>query len=418
MGKRATGSFNERLGKTGVGYHLRFTAYGERRSETLNSADGWTAAQAKIELENILADVRRGTWMPSKEPPTPEPLNDPTFHAFASEWLDAHRNEIRENTYMDYRWQLTDHLLPFFAEYTLSQITVADVDRYRQAKVREDRLSPESINKTIMRLGQILDLGVEYELIQRNPARGKRRLLKVSRPRRAYLDRADQIIALLEAARELEAEARADRKLARPVMLAALVFAGPRIGELLDMRMRDLDLASGRVRVRESKTDAGVRWIELLPVLLDELSAHKARCQDTSPDAFLFPSASGGQQNRTNTLKRVLHPAVKRANERLEAADQPPLPEGLTQHALRRTCTSIRLAIGEEPRFVMDQMGHSDPTVTLRIYAQVMQWRDGERERLRTLVEGVDWAQIGTKGESQPTQEAVTRTRPNEGTAD
>jgi hypothetical protein len=38
----------------------------------------------------------------------------------------------------------------------------------------------------------------------------------------------------------------------------------------------------------------------------------------------------------------------------------------------------------------MRQLGHTDPTLTLRIYAQQMSRRVGERERLRTLVEGGD----------------------------
>jgi hypothetical protein len=36
----------------------------------------------------------------------------------------------------------------------------------------------------------------------------------------------------------------------------------------------------------------------------------------------------------------------------------------------------------------MDQLGHSDPSVTLGIYAQVMRASDDDRERLRRLVEG------------------------------
>jgi len=42
--------------------------------------------------------------------------------------------------------------MPFFHRHRLPQITVAEVDRYRAFKVREQGLSPESINKTITRL--------------------------------------------------------------------------------------------------------------------------------------------------------------------------------------------------------------------------------------------------------------------------
>ena len=45
---------------------------------------------------------------------------------------------------------------------------------------------------------------------------------------------------------------------------------------------------------------------------------------------------------------------------------------------------------------MMRQVGHADPKVTLSIYAQVMFRGEGERERLKALVEGSDWALMGT----------------------
>jgi hypothetical protein len=108
--------------------------------------------------------------------------------------------------------ELTHHLLPFFARHALANITIAEVDRYRRFEVREGRLSATSINKTIARLAQILDVAVERELVDRNPARGKRRRLKQRKPVRTTLDRAHQIESLISAARELDLEARADRR--------------------------------------------------------------------------------------------------------------------------------------------------------------------------------------------------------------
>ena len=50
---------------------------------------------------------------------------------------------------------------------------------------------------------------------------------------------------------------------------------------------------------------------------------------------------------------------IKRANENLIARDLPPLPEGITQHSLRMTCCSLRLAIGEDLANVAEQLGHA-----------------------------------------------------------
>jgi integrase len=238
MARKATGQVVERDRRRGRTYALRFRAYGERRFLTLGRADeGWTRQKAEVELENVLADVRRGIWQPP-EPAVEEPRAKPTFHEFSSEWYATNKVEWRENTQLDYEWRLTEHLLPFFARHKLSAITVEEVDRYRAVKLAEGRLSPTSINKTITRLAQILEVAVEYGYIERNPAKGRRRRVKASKPQRSWLDRVDQIAALLEASGELDAEAKRDPQPQRRVMIATLVFAGLRIGEMLALRWR------------------------------------------------------------------------------------------------------------------------------------------------------------------------------------
>ena len=85
---------------------------------------------------------------------------------------------------------------------------------------------------------------------------------------------------------------------------------------------------------------------------------------------------------------RILKPAVEHADKALAEHDGGPLASGLTPHSLRRTFASILVALGEDPAYVMAQMGHTDPSLTLRVYAQQMRRRDGERDRLRALVNG------------------------------
>jgi hypothetical protein len=85
--------------------------------------DGWTRQRAGAELENVLADVRRGIWQPHKPDPVAAPAESQTFHLFASEWFERHRPERRENTAGDYLWALSHHLLPFFKDHALAQIT-------------------------------------------------------------------------------------------------------------------------------------------------------------------------------------------------------------------------------------------------------------------------------------------------------
>jgi integrase len=369
-------------------YALRFNANGRRQYVTLGSReDGWTPAKAHEQLELELARVRTGDWTP----PAPEPEvtveADPTFHVFASDWLAAREDGWRDKTRRDYEWKLSDHLLPHFKAHRLSQITVSEVDRYTAAKRKQGKLSAASINKTVALLAQILDVAVEYPeyAITANPARGRRRRLKADKPAPVWLDSAEQIAALLDAAGELDREARADRQVPRRAILATLTLAGLRIGELVELRWRDVDLAAGRITVRASKTDAGARHIDLLPALRDELATLKAHAKPGSSER-VFPTRAGGPLNQSNVRNRTLALSVERANERLEAAGSVPLPDGLTPHKLRHTFASLLVALGVDPGAVMDQLGHEDAAFTLRVYRHGMRRDQRSRAQLAQLV--------------------------------
>jgi integrase len=321
MARPATGQVIERKTRRGRVFALRFRAYGNRQYVTLGAADdGWTRQQAEQELQNVLADVRRGIWRPPAPAPTAPAISDPTFHEFASDWFASKRLEVRSGTAEAYQNELTGHLLPFFAEHQVSQITVQEVDRYRQHKVREGTLAHETINKHLVRLGQILDVAVEYDLIARNPVKVGRRKLRVTRARPVHLDSAEHISAMLAAAVDLAHNASGGRRtIGRRPLIATLVFAGLRAREACDLLWRDVDLAAGRIAVGRAKTNASYREVDMLPVLRDELLAWKAAAPATGADALVFPTANGGRRDKDNLRSRVVAPIAKRAAVRSRA---------------------------------------------------------------------------------------------------
>ena len=74
MARESTGQVVERKGKRGITYAARVRAYSERHYLTLGySWDGYTRRRADTELQNILADIRRGTWQPPQPTPAPTP---------------------------------------------------------------------------------------------------------------------------------------------------------------------------------------------------------------------------------------------------------------------------------------------------------------------------------------------------------
>ncbi len=80
----------------------------------------------------------------------------------------------------------------------------------------------------------------------------------------------------------------------------------------------------------------------------------------------------------------------------------------MSAHKLRHTFASILYVRGEDPPYVMAQLGHTDAGFTLRVYAHAMRRDEGDKERLKALVEGRDWAPRGSKR----SQQTLARKRP------
>jgi hypothetical protein len=62
----------------------------------------------------------------------------------------------------------------------------------------------------------------------------------------------------------------------------------------------------------------------------------------------------------------------------------------------------------------MAEMGHTNPKLALSISAQAMRRDDGEAERLRALVEGADWAPLGTSATDEMSGDVVAEPEKDE----
>jgi integrase len=187
-------------------------------------------------------------------------------------------------------------------------------------------------------------------------------------------------------------------------------------GELCQLDNQDLNLERKLLRVRDAKTEAGIRTVDLQPALLDQLTAYRRARPSTPMEAPVFPTRTGSRRDRNGVLQHVLAPAVRRANELRGERNEPPIHTHVTPHTLRRTFITFLIAAGFDLPYVQSQVGHVDPTTTLRVYAQVMARRDRDqlRAEIRQLL-GLDpaparrpAARPATVAEPQP---GVTRLR-------
>jgi integrase len=291
-------------------------------------------------------------------------------------------------------------------------------------------LSNDSINKTLMTLAQILDEAEDAGWVERNVARGRRTREPLERRRnRGALD-VDEVLTLLEAAdqldnhhqpatlekaarvRRLRDDARWEWKTIatelrvapstamylygceqdpdapacgpRRAIIATLALAGPRVSELCALDNQDINLTKARIQIRDSKTEAGIRSVDIHPRLLDELTAYHAGRTPTAMDAPAFPTRTRTRRDRSNILTRVVQPVLGRANEVRAGRDQAPILVHVTPHTFRRTYISLLVAAGYDLPYVQAQVGHRDPSTTLAIYAQVMARQD--RDQLRSEI--------------------------------
>jgi integrase len=239
-------------------------------------------------------------------------------------------------------------------------------------------LGPNSVNKTITRLSQILALAVDHEFIAANPATGKRRRLKRTATRQTWCE-PYQLMPLLKGANGMLLGR------GRP-LLATLAGAGLRISEALALTWENVNTERGELVVIASKTDAGKRVVDLTPALRDELAAWHERTPYPRPSDFVFPNGKGRQDNRNNVRRRLLEPAISKANAKLTAAGIDAI-ENLTLHGLRRTYGSLRHAVGDEAVYTAQQIGHADATFTLNVYTVAAKRRERMSEAERVEAE-------------------------------
>jgi integrase len=210
-------------------------------------------------------------------------------------------------------------------------------------------LSANSINKTLTLLSQVLAVAVEYELLPANPATGRRRRVKGTKPRRPW---------------------------AEPVP--------------------------------KSKTEAGERLVDLSPDLLDELKRHKAGTRFGDPDDLVFPTSRGTMNNRQNVLKRALRPAIIEANKALAEKGLQPIPGTVTMHSLRHTYASLLAEAGADPAYVMAQTGHRSAKLTLEVYTHAQNRKKNATGALDALIRGDDGTPTGTSAQSTAMTEPAT----------
>lgn len=337
-------------------------------------ADGWLAD----EYEKVKAGPDGG-WKPVQlrklEARKRDARNGVTFAAYAQTWLDTRRKAngepIKESSKTKHREKLRNHLIPFFGDMRMVDITPKIVQEWWDTfNTKHDPHAAGARNAAYETLKAIMHSaenetypGIDGTLIIKSPCR-----IKSTRP-------AKQHKTVNASPEQLTALADAMDALRPGIGITAWITGrlGLRIGETLALQRGDIDMEHGVLYVRrtltqvyDDKTGKTITTVgtpktkdSAAPVQFGEhmaklFEAHLRDHVAPQPDAWLFPTARGTTMTEANYRDRYFNPAKKTV----------PGLEGYWPHDGRHTAGAYLMEHGASPNMVKQQLRHSDVTMT------------------------------------------------------
>jgi integrase len=297
------------------------------------------------------------------------PKSGVTLDSFVKEWRVNVAVSLKESTTRAAESHLRAHILPKLGSLPLTEINTKTVQCF-VAYLATGRRSRKTVENVLLTLSSLLRTARAWDY-----ACGNFSLANITLPRegvrkeqRCFTD--EEIGKIIAAASEPFG-----------TILAVTSVLGLRIGEVLALRVSDIDFKRRIIRVRQS-VDAATRTVHAvksqassadvpLPSQLEaRLRTHLQKHEGRSE--LLFVNRNGRPFSANKLREKQLHPLLERLG----------IPRG-GFHSMRHGAASSLLADGATPAVVQKQLRHSDPRITLGVYGHVVgnQQRDAVENR-------------------------------------
>ena len=248
----------------------------------------------------------------------------------ANEYLDVYSKPNKRSSWRD---EISiKHLVYYFGNRTLQEITCLDVDKYKQKRVRE--VSCSTVNRETACLKAIFNKAKEWGKISENQISSVK-LFAVEDKRIRYLEKEETASVIQACSDHL-----------KPIVVVAL-NTGMRKGEILNLKWNDIDFQNHLIYVLQTK-NREVRKIPVNDTVFRTLL--RARKNPKSPYVFCKKDGSPYRDIRDgffNALKRT----------------------GINDfrfHDLRHTFASHLVMAGVDLKTVQELLGHKTFEMTLR----------------------------------------------------
>lgn len=332
---------------------------------------------ADRELAKMVAKVDKGN----------APTGNETVDDLLHRWLAHAENIGRSPTTLREYQRIADKIVrPAIGKVRLSKLTAAHLDRL-YAELTAKGLKATTVRRVHALIGVALHQAERWDLVERNVAR--RATPPTVHAEEASAPSPDEVRRVVETAEKIE-----------PALAAMLLLAGltgARRGELCALRWSDIEWQTSTLTVARSVYEKkGGGWAEkptkthqARRVGLDDfamtvLERHRAQVDALAaslgvivpPEGFVFSrSPAGAEPYRPFLVSKFATRVARKAGVDTHL------------HALRHFSATQAIAGGGDVVTVSKRLGHSDPSVTLRVYSHVVEQRDREVAALlgRTL---------------------------------
>ncbi len=284
------------------------------------------------------------------------------------QWVPAVIPTLKPSSAAYYEKLLRIHSLPAFGSRQLREIIRVEAQSFLVEKGRTG-LSGSTVHGTRTALSRVLQTAVDWGYLEQKPVRGIVLGSRTPIEEKLYLS-PTQVRTLLNSL----------LKPTRTLVLLA-TLTGLRIGQLLALRWKHIDLLHGSIHVRGTlsegrigtpKTRSSRRDLPLSKPACDALAAHRRSYDGDSPDDLVFVTRQLTPLNSKNLMRRILRPACV-------TLMLPPV----TWHSFRHTHATLLGEVGESVKTAQALLGHSDVETTRNTYMHA------NPESLRRAVDGV-----------------------------
>ncbi|KUL52300.1 tyrosine-type recombinase/integrase [Streptomyces sp. NRRL S-1521] len=380
-----------KTGRHGAGLRYRARYIGPDGTEKSKSFPDGQKRLAEKWLANTASDMSRGHYIDPRAARI-------TFKSYAEKWLDAHTADVSSQIVTEQRLRL--HAFPVIGTRPLDSFRPEHIRELTSVLETDPAVSGAYARNIYGDVRAVLSAAVDDGLLPRNPCSAKsvrpptgerRRVVpwvptqvhavRAALPERyrAMVDtgagcglRQGEIIGLAEDAIDFESgNLRAVRQV--KLIRGKAVFAPPKCG-----KERDVPLPSSVAAALRAHMDA-YKPVEItLPWRKPDGPKVSAR--------LLFTNTASGVVWRSNFNIQEWKPALAVAGLIREADDYGKYESAREHgmHALRHFYASVLLDAGESIKAVSQYLGHTDPALTLRVYAHLM---PTSQERTRNAVD-------------------------------